>query len=132
MDEVTHARARAWLHAGRFTLDRQAQAALDGHLHDCRDCRGYAAYLAAIEPALTRALHARWDNVRPPALSAPDDAPHAAQSAPARGRRWAIPILAGLITLVVVVLLAGPNLASQAGMLVDPTAPHTSPPLATS
>src|SRR5688500_16544049 len=75
MTTLTHEEARRDLHTGRRWLDNKAAAALDAHLADCADCRAYAADLSVLEPAVTRALHARWDGVQPPIAPAAADTP---------------------------------------------------------
>ena len=69
---LTHEEARRALHTGRRWLDNKAAAALDAHLAACAECRAYAGDLSVLEPAVTRALHARWDGVQPPTAPAAD------------------------------------------------------------
>jgi hypothetical protein len=104
MNEMTHERARALLHEGRFRVYGAEQVELDRHLASCGECQAYASHLAAIEPALTRAMHVRWDAVRPPADSSLSDrSPVAIQQ-----RAWLAPLTlaAGLALLALFVLSA--------------------------
>lgn len=111
MTPLTHADARRDLHHGRRWLDNKAAAALDAHLAQCAECRAYAADLAALEPALARALHARWDGVQAP-RAAPKASEAETRSKPPRrlNPAWG---LAGFAVLLVAVLLGLPYLAGQ-------------------
>ena len=85
MSTLTHVEARQLLHHGRPGLANKEAAALDAHLAACAECRAYAADLDVLAPALTRALHARWDHQAParqPAQPAPT--PERTRAAPAR------------------------------------------------
>lgn len=73
MTSLFHDEARALLHHGRRALDNKTLAALDAHLAACAACRAYAADLDALAPALSRALHARWDAVQPPRPALTED-----------------------------------------------------------
>ena len=127
MDGVIHARARAWLHEGRMTLNHQEQAALDSHLAGCAECQSYSSYLTTMEPVLTRALHVRWDSVRLPAHPEWDHLHLPAQAArPARGQ-WATLLLAVMVTLLAVIVLAGPSVAEHLGIVAIPTATLPAP-----
>jgi hypothetical protein len=99
---MTHERARALIHEGRFRLHAPDQAELDRHLASCRECLAYASHLAAMEPALTGAMRARWDAVRPPANPSLGN-----RSPVANQRAWiASLILAGGLALVALLALS--------------------------
>jgi hypothetical protein len=104
MSEMTHECARKLLHEGRSRLRAPQRAELDGHLASCRECQGYAAHLAAMEPALTRAMRADWDTVNLPANPnfGQRHMPLAKQQRP----RIAAIILAGGLTLLAVFALS--------------------------
>jgi hypothetical protein len=114
MSEAVHARARALLHEGRSRLRALEQAELERHLAGCAECRGYAAHLAAAEPAIINALHARWDGVRPPAARRPSK-PWPAAPKPHPG--FSGPLLAGVLALLVVTVLTGPIWLERVGAL---------------
>src|SRR5688500_13603827 len=99
MTPLTHAEARQRLHDGRRWLDNKSLAALDAHLAECAECRAYAQHLETFEPALTRALHARWDGVE----AAPATGESAAQRTRARRVHPAF-VVAGIGLVVAVIV----------------------------
>jgi len=65
MTALQHERVRYWLHVGLDHIGAQERAALDRHLIECVECRGYAEKLAALQTDLTRAARARWQAHEP-------------------------------------------------------------------
>ena len=61
MNALTHEQARDYLHLSEKELRADERAQLQEHLAGCAECRAYAKSLAALRPALARAMHARWD-----------------------------------------------------------------------
>src|SRR4030067_244224 len=61
----SHARTHRLLHTSPAELSAREQAGLSAHLTGCPECRDYAVYLKTLQPALTRAMHTRWDSRRP-------------------------------------------------------------------
>jgi anti-sigma factor RsiW len=57
------------LHTLAAELSAREQAGLADHLAGCTECREYAALLRKLQPALTRAMHTRWDSRRPSSKS---------------------------------------------------------------
>src|SRR5688572_4497300 len=133
MTPLTHADAHRLLHSGRRWLDNKSAAALDVHLAACPECSAYAADLARLEPALTRALHARWDHVQPPAAPAAADVP----SPRGRPRRLhpaltlaAAALVLALIIVILPVLIAPPLTVTPvpAASAALPGLPSPTPP----
>jgi Tol biopolymer transport system component len=121
MTPLTHHEARAHLHHGRRGLDNKSLAALDAHLAECAECRAYAADLDALAPALSRALHARWDAVPPP--RARPTAEEAAASRPPRRRMTtAFAVVAAALVLAVAILLLPLAIAPPPAATQEPLA----------
>ena len=67
MAGLSHWQAQQYLQqSADGRLAASANAELQSHLQACPECRAYAAELEALEAALVRALHARWDQRRAP------------------------------------------------------------------
>ncbi len=58
---ISHSRARQIIHSASYQiLDNTEQAALSGHLQDCRQCAEYADQLPQLENLLANSLQQRW------------------------------------------------------------------------
>jgi len=69
MKTLSHERARQLLHALPGSLSVVQQADLSQHLASCAQCKEYASTWRSLQPALERAMHARWDLQTPPSIS---------------------------------------------------------------
>src|SRR3990170_6060073 len=105
----SHARTHRLLHTSPAELSAREQAGLSAHLTGCPECRDYAMFLKTLQPALTRAMHTRWDSRRPTTTSSRVIEQRWKEKKMKRQTVKLITVAAGL-GLVVVLFLYGPGL----------------------
>ena len=65
MNEITHERAREYIHQGQNGLSDSDKDMLITHLSKCNDCREYATLQASLAPVISNGMHTRWDKYSP-------------------------------------------------------------------
>ena len=61
MNKISHEQAYEYIHQGQAYLNPSERDTLAAHLSGCSNCREYARLQANLAPAISQALHARWD-----------------------------------------------------------------------
>lgn len=124
MNVLSHERTRRLLHTPVEDLSAVRQADLADHLAGCLECQAYARDLRALQQALARGMHIRWDTWRPSAASS-----HTIQQRWEQGRLKRqgvkfIAVLAGISTVVLLILYSPALLSSLLPLLnINPVAP---------
>lgn len=118
---MTHENARRAIQSGADELSAVESAALQAHLAACPECRAYAAQLDTLRPALTLALHGRWDAARPGAELAQKVQEQLRRRAMRKSILQSAVAVLGALAILGVLVLARPLLTGDGGPMVKTT-----------
>lgn len=133
MTKLSHDQIQQSLHIGEARLAAAERSAVAAHLADCQACRTYADQLAALQPALIRALRKRPVTDRESSTFSTTHIQQRYRRAAMRHRIWLVGgSLIAVIAIAIGLLIARiPAVQSTGAIALTPTMTPTSTPTVT-